>query len=204
MDITKFCTTNDPRHYLHKPMRHDGFLYATNGHVAVRIADDPAIEGGPMPQNLQNGILQKMVDDTEDRTWQPVPVIDKASLRDCAYCNGTGCAKTCPACDGEGEFEHFGDWYDCKRCETTGQVAAGSANDSTTCSYCFGSGHDASQSVEIGGAHIAARFLRLIAAEIPDAEIGISKNPLGVQIIRAPGVIGCVMPMRPHDTKEQA
>ena len=90
MDITKFCATTDPRHYLHKPMRHEGYLYAANGHIAVRIADDPAIEAGPMPQNLQNGILQKMADDTEERAWQPVPVIDKANLRDCAYCNGTG------------------------------------------------------------------------------------------------------------------
>lgn len=82
MDITKFCATNDPRSYMHKPMRHDGYLYATNGHIAVRIADDPAIEAGPMPQNLQNGILQKMAYDTEERAWQPVPVIDKANLRD--------------------------------------------------------------------------------------------------------------------------
>lgn len=84
MDITKFCATTDPRAYMHKPMRHDGYLYATTGHIAVRIADDPAIEAGPMPQNLQNGILQKMAYDTEERAWQPVPVIDKANLRDCA------------------------------------------------------------------------------------------------------------------------
>ena len=38
MDITKFCATNDPRSYMHKPMRHDGYLYATTGHIAVRIA----------------------------------------------------------------------------------------------------------------------------------------------------------------------
>ena len=104
MDITKFCATNDPRSYMHKPMRHDGYLYATNGHIAVRIADDPAIEAGPMPQNLQNGILQKMADYTEDRKWQPVPAIDKVSLRDCAYCNGTGRAKMCPVCDAEFEL----------------------------------------------------------------------------------------------------
>ena len=150
-----------------------------------------------MPQNLQNGILQKMADYTEDRTWQPVPTIDKVSLRDCAYCNGTGRAKMCPVCDGEAEFEHFGDWYDCKRCKTTGQVAAESSDDTDTCSYCLGSGKDANQSFEISGAHIAARYLHLIAAEIHGAEIGISKNPLGVQLIRAPGVVGCVMPMRP-------
>ena len=57
MDITKFCATNDPRSYMHKPMRHDGYLYATNRHIAVRIADDPAIEAGPMPQNLEAGHL---------------------------------------------------------------------------------------------------------------------------------------------------
>lgn len=147
MDITKFCAPGDIRHYLHRPMRHDGYLYATDGHIAVRIADDPAIEAGPMPQNLQNGILQKMADYTEDRKWQPVPAIDKVSLRDCAYC--------------------------------------------------LGSGKDANQSFAISGALIAARYLRLIAAEIHGAEIGISKNPLGVQLIRAPGVVGCVMPMRP-------
>lgn len=197
MDITKFCATNDPRSYMHKPMRHDGYLYATTGHIAVRIADDPAIEARPMPQNLQNGILQKMADYTEDRKWQPVPAIDKVSLRDCAYCNGTGRAKMCPVCDGEAEFEHFGDWYDCKHCKTTGQVAAESSDDTDTCSYCLGSGNDANQSFEISGAHIAARYLHLIAAEIHGAEIGISKNPLGVQLIRAPGVVGCVMPMRP-------
>lgn len=147
MEITKFCATDDPRAYLHKPMRHDGYLFATNGHIAVRIADDPAIEAGPMPQHLQKGILQEMAADTEERTWQPVPVIDKSNLRDCAYCNGTG--------------------------------------------------RDVSQSFAISGAHIAARYLHLIATEIPGAEIGISKNPLGVQIIRAPGVVGCVMPMQP-------
>ena len=30
MDITKFCATTDPRAYLHKPMRHEGYLYATS------------------------------------------------------------------------------------------------------------------------------------------------------------------------------
>ena len=102
----------------------------------------------------------------------------------------------CPVCDGEAEFEHFGDWYDCKRCKTTGQVAAESSDDTATCSYCLGSGIDANQSFAISGAHIAARYLHLIAAEIHGAEIGISKNPLAVQLIRAPGVVGCVMPMR--------
>lgn len=146
MDITKFCATNDPRSYLHKPMRHDGYLYATDCHIAVRIADDPAIEAGPMPQNLQNGILQKMATDTTDRTWRPVPQVNRATAQPCPYC---------------------------------------------------GSGVSWQVSIELDGVHIAARYIHLIGTEIPGAEIGISKDPTGIQLFRAPGIVGCVMPMRP-------
>lgn len=197
MDITKFCAPNDGRHYLHKPMRHEGFLYATTGHIAVRIADDPAIDAEPMPQNLQNSILQKMATDTEERIWSPAPPIGRAGLRDCPHCSGSGRARTCPACAGDGEFEHYGDWYGCKHCDETGQITAQPNDNAAECYACLGSGIDANESIEISGVHIAARLLHLISAEIPDAEIGISNNPMGPQLLRAPGVIGVVMPMRP-------
>lgn len=196
MDITKFCATKDPRHYLHKPMRHDGFLYATNGHVAVRIEDDPAIDAGPMPERLQDS-LPKLLSDNEERTWRPFPQIDPSSLRACPFCNGSGCADECPACDGEGEFEHWGDWYDCKRCDGGGQVAARHDDASAVCGRCNGSGLERNQSIEIDGPFIAVEYILLIGAEASGAEIGISKNTLGVQLFRAPGVIGCVMPMQP-------
>lgn len=196
MDITKFCATTDPRHYLHKPMRHDGFLYATNGHVAVRIEDDRTIDAGPMPENLQ-ATIPKLLSDNEERTWRHIPQIDHSSLRACPFCKGSGCADECPACDGEGEFEHWDDWYDCKRCDGGGQVAAQQDDAAAVCGRCNGSGLDCNQSIEIDGPIIAVKYILLIAAEAPGAEIGISKNTLGVQLFRAPGVIGCVMPMRP-------
>lgn len=195
MDIAKFCATNDPRDYLLKPMRHEGYLYATNGHIAVRIADDPAIDAEPMPQSMLNTIMLKMAEDAEERTWQPVPAIDKSSLRNCPHCDGTGRAARCPACDGEGEFEHYGNWYDCKCCDGDGYVVPQHNIDGSACRFCAGSGKDANQSREISGVHIAARYLNLISAEAPGAEIGISSNPLGIQYFRAPGVIGIVMPM---------
>lgn len=196
MDITKFCTTNDPRPYMHKPMRHDGYLYATNGHIAVRIEDDPAIEAEPMPANLQNSVLQKMATDTTDRTWRPVPQVNGAATKPCAYCDGTGRVVECPDCDGDGEFEHGDHTYECKACDASGWVASPIKGAGAKCHDCHGSGMSWQETVEFDGVHIAARYIYLIGTEIPGAEIGISKDPLGVQIIRAPGVVGCVMPMR--------
>lgn len=196
MDITKFCATNDPRHYLHKPMRHDGFLYATTGHIAVRIEDDPAIEAEPMPASLQNSVLQKMATDDTDRTWRPVPQVNGATAKPCAYCDGMGRVVACPDCDGDGEFEHGDYMYECKSCDASGWVAAPSKGVEQKCLDCCGSGVSWQETVEFDGVHIAARYIHLIGTEIPGAEIGISKDPTGIQIFRAPGIVGCVMPMR--------
>ena len=196
MDITKFCAPGDIRHYLHRPMRHEGYLYATTGHIAVRIEDDPAIEAEPMPANLQNGVLQKMATDTTERTWRPVPQVNGAAAKPCAYCDGTGRVVWCPDCDGDGEFWH-GDYpYECKACDASGWVAAPSKDVGKGCLDCCGSGVSWQETVNFDGVHIAARYINLIGTEIPGAEIGISKDPHGIQLFRAPGIVGCVMPMR--------
>ena len=155
MDITKFCAPGDIRSYLHRPMRHEGYLYATTGHIAVRIEDDPAIEAEPMPANLQNSVLQKMATDTTERAWHPVPQVNGAAAEPCA--NGDAAEE---------------------------------------CRDCCGSGVSWQVSIELDGVHIAARYIHLIGTEIPGAEIGISKDPTGIQLFRAPGIVGCVMPMR--------
>lgn len=196
MDITNFCAPGDIRSYMHKPMRHDGYLYATNGHIAVRIEDDPAIEAEPMPANLQN-VLQNMSTDTTERAWRPVPQVNGADAKPCAYCDGTGRAVQCPDCDGDGEFEHGDHMYECKSCDASGWVASPSKDVVGKCLDCCGSGVNSKETVEFDGVHIAARYIYLIGAEIPGAEIGISKDPTGIQLFRAPGIVGCVMPMRP-------
>lgn len=196
MDITKFCAPGDIRYYLHKPMRHDGYLYATNSHIAVRIEDDPTIEAEPMPASLQNSVLQKMATDTTDRTWRPVPQVNGAATKPCAYCDGTGRVVKCPDCDGDGEFEHGDHTYECKACDAAGRVASASKDVGEKCLDCCGSGVSWKETVEFDGVHIAARYIYLIGTEIPGAEIGISKDPAGIQLFRAPGIVGCVMPMR--------
>lgn len=35
----------------------------------------------------------------------------------------------CPACDGDGKFEHYGDYYDCKNCDETGEIKTGRFED---------------------------------------------------------------------------
>ena len=196
MDITKFCAPGDIRYYLHRPMRHEGYLYATTRHIAVRIEDDPAIEAEPMPASLQNGVLQNMATDMTERAWHPVPQVDTSSAKSCLHCGGTGRVVKCPDCDGDGEFEHGDYTYECKSCDASGWVAAPSKGAGKECPDCCGSGVNWQETVEFDGVHIAARYIHLIGTEIPGAEIGISKDPHGTQLFRAPGIVGCVMPMR--------
>lgn len=196
MDITKFCAPSDIRHYLHNPMRHDGYLYATTGSIAVRIEDDPGIYAEPMPTNLQNGVLLRMATDTTERTWRPVPKVNIPAAKSCRRCDGTGRVVVCPSCDGDGEFDHYDYTYECKNCDESGWVASANKNAGLVCPDCHGSGVSWQETVDFDGVHIAARYIHLIGTEILGAEIGISNDPAGIQLFRAPGIVGCVMPMR--------
>lgn len=197
MDITKFCAPSDIRHYLHKPMRHDGYIYATNGHIAVRIVDDPSIDAGPIYDKLRATLPAMMEANGVDRTWHKVLPVDTSAAKPCKTCGGTGRTVTCESCDGDGEFSHAGHVYHCKECDGIGEVGSSTEGAGAQCFDCNGSGLNLDESVQFDGVHIAARYLHLIGTEIPGAEIGISNDPTGIHLFRAPGVIGAVMPMRP-------
>jgi len=196
MDITKFCGPGDIRHYLHKPMRHDGYIYATNGHIAVRIVDDPSIDANPIDEKLSRTLPAMLDEDAVERAWRPVPAVDTSCARPCPTCEGTGRTVECESCDGNGEFERFGHIYDCKECDGDGATASLINGVGAQCLNCTGSGVHWIESVEFDGVHIAARYVHLIRTEIPCAEIGISNDPAGIQIFRAPGIVGAVMPVR--------
>lgn len=196
MDITKFCASGDIRHYLNKPMRYDGYIYATNGHIAVRIADDPSIEADPISEQLSKKLPAMLDEDAADRTWHKVPEVDTRAAKRCRTCDGAGRVVDCASCDGVGEFEHYGHEYHCKECDGMGQIPVQDDSAGVQCFDCNGSGIHLDSSVEFNGVHIAARYIHLIGSEIPCAEIGISNNPNGIQIFRAPGIVGVVMPVR--------
>ncbi|NMG56194.1 hypothetical protein [Aromatoleum aromaticum] len=192
-DITKFCNTNDPRSFMARPVRRNGFLYATNGHVAVRMIDDPTVDDVECDAT---GPAVKMLDgfSPAEFTWHPIPEIRGA--RPCFMCSGSGRAKPCTDCDGEGEFDHGRHTYRCQECGGSGEVGASASDGMCDCDHCAGTGIDPYEGLDVGIAHYAKRYLKLIGETFPGAELGVPSGELSVAMWRCGDVIGALSPMR--------
>ena len=54
--IKSFCAVpkTDPRRYLERPMRIGKFIYATNGHIGIRVPDDGVLIAKTIPAIADN------------------------------------------------------------------------------------------------------------------------------------------------------
>lgn len=198
MDINRFCSPTQDHTYGFGPGRDAGFVYATDGRIAARVAAY-SVAG---PDSLESesrvsliGLFDRFDPDRFD--WHPIPPLDPAGARKCVVCEGSGRVTPCPECDGEGEFQHGSHRYECKHCDGDGEIAVHDPEESARpCRACAGSGLDSMTGVEVGAGFYAFRYLRLISEECPDAEIGVPyNNPEGMAMWRAPGVLGALMPI---------
>lgn len=125
------------------PFRKDGFLWATNGYMALQIPDTPECT---LELN-DNAIFLPLVGQLiagiklEDCT---VSLDFALGEKPCDECNVDGYTKKfeqvkCPDCDGYGEFQHGNHTYYCKNCDETGWVD-GDKFAQETCDCCKGTG----------------------------------------------------------------
>lgn len=120
IDLQRFCANElDEREYLRKPWKHGEWVYATNGHVCVRVPtaampDVAECDKAPPAQKL----FQKHM---EQRQCEFLLMPSIAPLKKCSACYGKGYvhARKCPSCT-EGTFDHYGYSYDCLYCEDSG------------------------------------------------------------------------------------
>ena len=180
LDLERFCADqNDPRSYLHKPWRDGGWVYATNGHLVVRIADNGARDTPERTDKHPNvrEMFRKYIEDRacEFLVMPPIPEPKK-----CTHCDGTGFAwaKNCPDCV-DGEFTH-GDYdYDCKNC--MGSVAGPGKLDARQgdkgakrepCAYCDFHGYplNSNGGTDIGAAQYATVYLWELA-KLPQCRV---------------------------------
>ncbi len=116
IDLQRFCANdNDPRPQLRQPWKHGEWVYATNGHVCVRVPaatmpDVAECDKAPAAHNLFTKNL-------EGRQCEFLLMPKIAPLAKCRGCNATGKVRAikCAACK-DGQFKHYGDTYDCQRC----------------------------------------------------------------------------------------
>lgn len=189
--ITRFCGPKDSSELLRQPFRFDGFMYATNGHVAVRMPDDATVDAAQeSADNTVIAVFAKTADIPV--TWHAIPAF--TSDRPCRACGGNKRVYECPDCDGEGEFQHGAYDYQCQRCDGNGVVGTPGVGD--TCTVCCGTGINQYDGLDVAHAHYAKRYLRLIEECFPGAEIGVPADEHATAMFRRGDVAGLIIPMR--------
>lgn len=191
-NITRFCATDSYRPWMNSPLRRDGFLYATNGHIAVRMQDDGAVYAGEHDDGKVVIALFAKCEALE-YTWVAVPKVEADKI--CTHCGGTGKTSACPDCDGAGEFDYGHHTYDCQECGGTGAVPPIRGAKTNICEGCCGTGIHWHDGADVAHAHYAKRYLRLIADQFPGAEIGVPQDEMAAAMWRCGDVIGLLMPM---------
>lgn len=163
--------SDDVRFYMRAPFtRGDGFVYSTNGHIAVRVreADELTAEISDKPKNIGDLFAKNKRDSFLD-TFPYLPDPEK-----CDECDGTGIG------------------YECLDCDSTGQ--SGDKGNEVACWKCEGSGH-AQQPVKVGGFHYNRRYLAKIA-DLPGVRVSPGATEQEPLYFTFDGGEGLIMSMR--------
>lgn len=96
IDLQQFCGDDPSREYLHKPFSRDGFTYATNGHIMVRVTLRPDVPDVDKKFN-QNKPLEGVETATFFRPAFDLPPAP-TETGPCKTCDGRGWDHDCPDC----------------------------------------------------------------------------------------------------------
>jgi hypothetical protein len=173
IDINPFCGREETRPYLHTPFNHDGYTYATNGQILIRVAKRDGMGDRPSELRSFDGLIASLqlrwFD--PDASFAPIPefVLVKRPAKKCEICYGSGTC-TCECCDHE---------HDCGRCDGSGTAI------------------DERNIARFPEQDINLAYIELIRA-LPGVEIAFGKDNEPA-VFRFEGGVGCIMPMRTRD-----
>jgi hypothetical protein len=105
IDLQPFCSTEAGRAYLTKPWTRDGFTWATNGHILVRIPARRGIKKNPMAPDAKRAL--ECHREAEFAALPSVRWPDESPRRKCEICGGNGKdpefeTEPCFDCEGDG------------------------------------------------------------------------------------------------------
>lgn len=206
INLARYCANEtDPREYLRAPFRLGTWVYATNGHVCVRVASamapdiTTAPDGAPAADKLFAAALEA--------PGEFVTMPDIEAPLECTYCEGAGlvAALRCTHCDGDGTFTHDGIKYDCKICLDTSNGAPtgwvqqdAKAGDegytSKVCDFCDGIGHFQAAHA-LGGINFNHAYLWWMA-QLPQVRVKLPATNEKAAVFIGDGFQALVMPRR--------
>lgn len=171
IDLMPFCSTE--RENLRTPWSAGDYTYATNGHIAIRVARRADVE-----RESDIAVQAAMDKAAAAVRMAPLPAYQRPDLVLCETCRGFGCVVTCPQCNGEGGAEccECGQDAECRDCRGKGSWPARKSDENAVpCSTCSGKGRMVRHTyicVLPSGVGINEKYVALIAA-LPGVEIDV-------------------------------
>jgi hypothetical protein len=142
-DLQKFCSTNETRPTLHHPFNKQGFTYATDARIMVKV---PLIEGTlDVPGSPSMEVLDANIPKEEGIPVEYPPAWEsfEPDIAVCSTCKGTGAIRECRACEGSGETTcpHCDHEATCDECRGRGHWSVEPLSpQSELCEHCEGKG----------------------------------------------------------------
>lgn len=165
--LQKFCTKSTSITVtgkdLTQPIRHEGYIYATDGRICTRVVDDGSIHA-IQPKGRMKGYDFAALFSSEENVDLPIPALPNRI--ECSHCLGDGLEHDCPDCDGEGHIDEDILPTSCLACNGTGKQLPPFGPEA--CWWCNGRGEEEHNPIEIGGTYFNRVYLAL-AAEMPGA-----------------------------------
>lgn len=207
VDLLQFCSKDEDRPYLEKPIAYNGYIYYTDGKIVIRAKSEH-----DLPQDVEWGVRTEKIfgihlEHVSKNIATIPPLVVKQSV--CSNCDGLGDEPKCPSCEGNGTIDLQHSWLDrkgkwnhsyylveCKECE---EHPTGS-----TCHVCGGRGcvidYDPEQ-IECGTQLFMAKTMERIVG-LPNLQLFNSKELMGGAYFTFDGGDGLIMPARKMEKEE--
>jgi hypothetical protein len=196
-ELQKFCSSNGGRYKLSTPFSLDGYTYACDGRIIIRIPEISEARRDNIPRGVTT-VIPPSGDDWREVEYPPGWESFDSPPTKCESCNGVGRLPECFKCDGIGECDHCGET--CRRCDGTGVDADGNGWPTAHCEDCDGTGTNETAfavSLNRGGVMVNLKYIKLIAS-LPGSKLMHRGDETAVLRFEFDGGIGGVMPMRDH------
>ena len=218
-DLTTFCQTWGE---LSQPFQTNGFVYATDRHLAVRIPVEHF--EGPLPENGTRNVARYA--ESLDKCFNADPRDQYSSYtlhnfdydlgeEPCTHCEGEGKLYACDECGGKGEVYHSTNYHDyeneCESCNGKGYFAKSQweeefwrkiidQGDTVECEECGGTGlQKGNPNIYIGELIFQGKLLKKFMQF--EGAVVFTKTPTSVSSIHKPALIkwskgeGVLMPV---------
>lgn len=123
IELQTFCSEDDCRESIMTPFVRNGWKYATDGRIMVRVKTDEPDDSNE-PHKRPNAAKLFEVFDVSKLDAVDLPELTGVTTQKCRYCNGNG-VQTCS----------LGHDHDCDECDGTGEVEEWPSQDIGACRF---------------------------------------------------------------------